>query len=87
MIYEIHLYVPKTGKLTPVMLDWLFENGQRTDQPEHFWPVRKIKPKALARVMLRLDSQLVPVQGPGEDVELHFPDERLGIVLYIHDRG
>lgn len=87
MIYEIHLYVPKTGKLTPTMLEWLFANGQSTTQPEKFWPVRKLKPKALARLMLRLDASLLAVPGAGEDVELHFPDERLGIVLYAHDRG
>jgi len=87
MIYEIHLYAPKRGKLTPAALGWLFENGQRTDQPEKFWPVYKIKPHALARLMLRLDPALIPVQGPDNDVELHFPDERLGIVLYAHDRG
>lgn len=87
MIYEIHLYVPKGGKLTPTMLDWLFEYGQRTDQPEHHWPVRRLRPKALARLMLRLDRHLIPVKGPGNDVELHYPSEELGIVLYIHDRG
>jgi hypothetical protein len=87
MIYEIHLYVPKTGKLTPTMLEWLFQNGQSQTQPEPFWPVRKIKPKALARLMMRLDPQLIPVQGPGHDVELHYPNEQLGVVLYIHDRG
>lgn len=87
MIYEIHLYVPKTGKLTASMLEWLFQNGQSQDQPEQFWPVRKIKPKVLARLMLQLDPTLIPVQGPGNDVELHFPNEQLGIVLYIHDRG
>lgn len=87
MIYEIHLYVPKTGQLTPAMLEWLFEHGQSTDQPERFWPVRRIRQKALARHMLALDSSLVPVQGAGEDVELHYPQGDLGIVLYIHDRG
>jgi hypothetical protein len=87
VIYEIHLYVPKTGRLTPAMLEWLFANGQSDDQPEHFWPVRKIKPKALARLMLRLDPALIPMQGPSDDVELHYPDERLGVVLYVHDRG
>lgn len=86
-VYEIHLYVPKMGDLTPSMLDWLFEHGQSDDMPEKWWPVRKIKPKALARVMLRLDPQLVPMQGAGTDVELHYPNEQLGIVLYIHDRG
>jgi hypothetical protein len=87
MIYEIHLYVPKTGKLTPAMLDWLFQHGQSEDQPEAYWPVRKIKPRTLARAMLRLDPELIPVPGPGSDVELHYPDEQLGIVLYLHDRG
>jgi len=87
MIYEIHLYVPKTGKLTPQMLEWLFQHGQSTNQPEAFWPVRKLRPKALARLMYKLDPTLIPVRGPGEDVELHFPNSELGIVLYIHDRG
>jgi len=87
MIYEIHLYAPKKGKLTTSMIDWLFEHGQSDDQPEKFWPVRRIKPRALARTLLRLDPQLVAVPGPGDDVELHYPDETLGIVLYIHDRG
>jgi hypothetical protein len=87
MIYEIHLYVPKTGKLTPAMLDWLFQHGQSDNQPERFWPVRKLNPKALARALLRLDPSLEPVPGPGEDVELHYPDPNLGIVLYVHDRG
>jgi hypothetical protein len=87
MIYEIHLYVPKTGKLTPTMLEWLFENGQSVDQPERNWPVRKLKPRALARLMLRLDPELIAVQGPGNDIELHYPNTELGIVLYIHERG
>lgn len=86
-MYEIHLYVPKTGKLTATMLEWLFQHGQSTDQPERNWPVRKIKPHALTRLMLRLDPYLVPVQGPGRDVELHYPNEQLGVVLYVHDRG
>jgi hypothetical protein len=87
MIYEIHLYVPKTGQLTPSMLEWLFANGQRLNQPEVYWPVKKIKPKALARVMLKLDPTLVAVRAPGGDVELHYPNKELGVVLYVHDRG
>lgn len=87
MNYEIHLYAPKTGKLTSSMMEWLFENGQDPNQPEAFWPVKKLKTKALARHMLRLDPTLKPIQGPGGDIELHFPDENMGIVLYIHDRG
>ncbi|MBZ0293439.1 MAG: hypothetical protein K8L99_12805 [Anaerolineae bacterium] len=86
-MYEIHLYVPKTGKLTPSMLEWLYEYGQSTDQPEAYWPVRRIKTRALARRMLYLDPDLDPIQGPGGDVELHYPNDQLGIVLYIHDRG
>lgn len=87
MMWEIHLYVPKLGKLTPKMVDWLFEYGQSEDQPEHYWPVHRIKPYALARNLLRFDPKLVPVQGPDNDVELHYPDEQLGIVLYVHARG
>ncbi len=87
MIYEIHLYVPKTGELTPAMLEWLFANGQQTGHPEAYWPVRKIRPHALARRLLRLDPTLVPVQGPDEDIELHYPNVELGIVMYIHERG
>jgi hypothetical protein len=87
MMYEIHLYVPKTGRLTPAMLDWLFQYGQSDDQPEQHWPVRRIRPKALARVMLRLDPDLLPLPGPGDDVELHYPNEQLGVVLYVHERG
>ena len=86
-MYEIHLYVPKGEKLTPAMLEWLYQYGQSTDQPERFWPVYRIKTHALARRMLHLDPSLVPVQGPGEDVELHYPNSELGIVLYLHDRG
>lgn len=86
-MYEIHLYVPKTGKLTPAMIDWLYEHGQDKTQPEKFWPVRQLKTKALARHILRLDPHLIPIQGPGGDIELHYPNEQMGIVLYIHDRG
>lgn len=87
MMYEIHLYVPKTGKLTPRMLEWLFQHGQSDDKPEPHWPVRRIDPRALARTLMRLDPQLVAVPGPAGDVELHYPDEMLGIVMYVHNRG
>jgi len=69
------------------MMEWLYEHGQNADQPEVFWPVKKLKRKALARHMLRLDPYLDPLQGPGGDIELHYPNEAMGIVLYIHDRG
>lgn len=87
LVYEIHLYVPKTGKLSSSMLEWLFQYGQSEDQPEAYWPVRRINSYALARAMMRFDPRLIPVQGPGDDVELHYPDEQLGIVIYIHNRG
>jgi len=87
MNYEIHLYVPKGRQLTPAMLGWLFKYGQSTDQPELHWPVRKLRPRALARHMLRLDPSLVAVPGENNTVELHYPNEQLGIVLLIHGRG
>ncbi len=86
-VYEMHLYVPKPGKLTSPMLDWLYEHGQSQDQPEAHWPVRRIRPRALARHLLRLDPTLVAYPGPGDDVELHIPNDQLGIVLYVHERG
>lgn len=87
MIYEIHLYAPKTGQLTPIMLDWLFKYGQSDDQPEAHWPVREINPKALARLLIKLDPSFRAVHGPAGDVELHHSDERLGIIFYLHQRG
>jgi hypothetical protein len=86
-MYEIHLYVPKTGKLTASMLTWLFEHGQDYHQPEAFWPVRKLDPKALARVLLNLDPTLIPQQGANGGVELYYPKRELGLVLYTHERG
>lgn len=86
-MYEIHLYVPKTKRLTANMLEWLMANGQDKHQPEAYWPVRRIKPRALARHILKLDPYLQPLPGPGEDVELHYPNPEMGIVLYVHDRG
>ncbi len=87
MIYEIHLYAPKTGQLSPTMIEWLFQHGQSEDQPERFWPVKRIQPRVLARMLLQLDPTLIAVPGPGDDIELHYPDEQLGIVLYVHERG
>jgi hypothetical protein len=87
MDYIIHLVAPKTHKLTPAMLDWLFKNGNDPRQPEVFFPVRKINPKALARVLITLDPSLIPEQGEGNDVILTYPMQELGIRLYIHKRG
>lgn len=87
MNYQIHLYAPKTGRLTPNMIEWLSRHGQSTDQPELFWPVRKVNPKALARVLLGLDPSLIPQRGAGSEVELLYPMQELGIKLTVHERG
>jgi hypothetical protein len=87
MMYEIHLYMPKLGALTPSMVEWLVQNGQRDDHPEAYWPVRKVKPRALARSLLRFDPKLIPIPGVDDDVELHYPDKELGVILYVHERG
>lgn len=87
MEYLIHLVVPKAGKLTPAMLEWAFANNNDTSQPEAFHPFRKLKPKALARILLKLDPSLIPEPGEGNDVVLYYPMRDLGIRLYIHERG
>ncbi|MEP7290217.1 MAG: hypothetical protein ABI835_00485 [Chloroflexota bacterium] len=87
MDYSIHLVAPKTGKLTPAMLEWLFKNAGDSHQPEAYFPVRKINPKALARIMLKLDPSLVPEQGEGGSVILVYPMPELGIRMTIHKRG
>jgi hypothetical protein len=87
MRYEIHLYVPKTGRLTPKMMEWLFEHGQRSDAPENHWPVYKMNPRALARLLLKLDPSLIASPGQGQDVELHFPMPQAELSLYVHERG
>ena len=86
-MYQIHLYVPKTGVLTPAMLAWLYSYGQSGRQPERFWPVRKLNPKALARLLLRLDPGLEPSPGERETVQLRYPHPELSITLYLHERG
>jgi hypothetical protein len=87
MHYEIHLYVPKKGRLTPKMMEWLFQFGQSGDQPEAYWPVHKLNPRALARLLLRLDPTLIAAPGSGSAVELRFPMPQLDLRLYVHDRG
>ena len=87
MEYTIHLVAPKTGKLTPAMIEWLFRYAGDQQQPEAYFPVRKINPKALARVLLRLDPSLLPQQGDGGSVVLHYAMQELGIRLLIHSRG
>jgi hypothetical protein len=86
-MYEIHLYVPKTNRLTPSMLAWLYEHGQSADQPEVFWPVRQINPKALARQTLRFDNTLIAEPADNGNVVLRYPHDSLDISLYCHERG
>lgn len=86
-MYDIHLYAPKTGRLTPAMLEWLAAHGEDREQPERFWPVRRLHPRALARLLLQLDPSLVPERGEGLDVVLHYPHPALDITLRVHERG
>lgn len=87
MDYSIHLVVPKTGRLTPAMLEWLFKYAGDSRQPEAHFPVRKINPKALARILFQLDPSLIPEQGEGGAVILSYPMQELGIRMTIHQRG
>jgi hypothetical protein len=86
-MYEIHLYVPKMERMTPTMLEWLYQHGQDMSQPEQFWPVRKLRPKSLARLLLQLDSTLKPERGEGDTVDLYYPHPMLNIRLHLHERG
>ncbi len=86
-MYEIHLYAPKIGRLTPAMLAWLYQYGGDAMQPEGFYPVRKIQPKALARLLLKLDPTLIPSAGEGATVQLRYPHPALDISLLVHERG
>lgn len=87
MEYTIHLVAPKSGTLTPSMLEWLFKHASDPLQPETFFPVRKINPKALARVMLKLDPSLIPELSESGGILLTYPLQELGIRLHIHKRG
>ena len=86
-MYEIHLYVPKMERMTPAMLEWLYQHGQDMSQPEQFWPVRKLRPKSLARLLLHLDPTLKPERGEGDTVDLYYPHPSLNIRLHLHERG
>ncbi|MFO7324065.1 MAG: hypothetical protein DIU68_020230 [Chloroflexota bacterium] len=86
-MYQIHLYVPKTGRLTPAMVSWLHTHGQDPNQPERYWPVRRLNPKPLARLLLRLDPTLIPSLAEDGVIELRYPHPSLDIVLRVHDRG
>ena len=86
MDYIIHLVVPKTGELTPKMVEWLFRHGGNPLVPEEHFPVRKIKPKTLARILLKLDPSLIPEQLE-DSIGLNYPMPELGMRLVIHERG
>lgn len=87
MDYLIHLVAPKTGTLTPAMIEWLFQYAGDPHQPEIFFPVRRINPKALARVLLRLDPSLIAELDDEGGIILNYPVPELGIRLMIHKRG
>lgn len=87
MNYAIHLYVPKAGRLTPKMVEWLYEHGNDFHQPELYWPVRKLKPRVLALLLLKLDPNLIPEQGEDGVIHMHYPMQELGIILNLHERG
>jgi hypothetical protein len=87
MNYTIHLYVPKTGRLTPSMIEWLYAHGVDANQPEAHIPVRKLDPRALARVLVTFDPSLIAQPADGGDVELLYPMQQLGLRLYCHARG
>ncbi len=87
MDYTIHLVAPKAGYLSPAMIEWLFQHAADSRQPEMYFPVRRINPKALARVLLRLDPSLIPEQGDDGSVILTYPVTELELRLLIHKRG
>jgi len=87
MDYQIHLYAPKTGRLTPAMIAWLHQHWGAGDQPEVFWPARRVQPKALARLLLQLDPSLIAAPLENGGVELRHPLEQLNFRLQIHERG
>lgn len=87
MPYQIHLYVPKTGRLTPAMLAWMFRHADDTRQPEAYWPVRQLRPRVLARLLLQLDPSLQPALVDEDIIELRYPHPEIDLTLRVHDRG
>ncbi len=69
------------------MVGWLYTHSRDTQQPEAYWPVRQIRPKLLARVLLQLDPSLRPNLGDDGVVELRYPHPEIDLTLRIHDRG
>lgn len=87
LLYQIHLYVPKAGRLTPSMVTWLYQHSGDTRQPEMYWPVRQLRPRVLARLLLRFDPSLLPALADDGAVELRYPHPEIDITLRIHERG
>ena len=87
MLYQIHLYVPKASRLTPAMVTWLYQYSADTRQPERYWPVRQIRPRVLARLLLRFDPSLLPALADDGAVDLRYPHPEIDITLRIHERG
>lgn len=87
MHYQIHCYAPKTGRLTPAMIEWLYQYGSSPDQPEENWPIRKVKPDKLGAILLALDPTLLPEAHENGDLALHYPLPQIGLRLYLHPRG
>jgi hypothetical protein len=84
--YHIHLFAPKRERLTPKMIEWLFQFGGDPMQPEAYFPVRRIVPLALARMLVTFDPKLIPE--PAENgVILRYPAPELGLAMLIHERG
>ncbi|MDZ4768617.1 MAG: hypothetical protein SGJ24_05775 [Chloroflexota bacterium] len=85
--YTLHLVVPKTGALTPEMLEWAAAHSGDPRFPEAYHPFRRLKPRTVARALLALDPSLIAEPGEGEIVILHYPLRDLGVSLSLHDRG
>lgn len=69
------------------MVMWLYAHSADTSQPEQYWPVRQIRPKTLARFLLRLDPSLRPALNDDGTIELRYPHPDIDITLRVHDRG
>jgi len=69
------------------MVTWLYQHSGDRHQPELFWPVRQIRPRVLARLLLRFDPSLLPSLTDDGAIELRYPHPEIDIVLRIHERG
>jgi hypothetical protein len=69
------------------MLGWMVRHGSDAHQPEAYWPVRQIRPRVLARLLLRLDPSLQPHLMDDGVVELRYPHPEIDLTLRVHERG